>query len=131
MRDVMKIMDGNVKRIIGEQEHEAIREDWKMTRQNYDRIDSNNPIDYNNAVVSAYSIGTTPIHIFLLQHLFCNHVDFSTRNSDSINIVSLCGGSGAELVALLTSLPFKDVHITIVDKEPLWKPTYAWFCNVI
>ena len=127
----MKIMDGNIKRIIRERECESIREDWKLTRRNYDRIDSNYSIDYNNAVVSAYSIGTTPIHIFMLQHLFCKYIDFSTRKSDSINIVSLCGGSGAELVALLTSLPFKNMHVTIVDKESLWKPTYVWFCSLI
>lgn len=120
----IEILDKNISRIANELEKETIRDDWKTTRQNYDRIDADNSIMYSNPVISAYSIGTTPIHIFLLQHLFRNTLSESIQTIDNLNIVCLCGGSGAELVSLVNTLKNPHIHITIVDKESQWKSTY-------
>ena len=41
-------------------------------------------------------------------------------------MVSFCGGSGAELLAFALSYnhsSLKEMHITVVDKEPLWRST--------
>ena len=43
-----------------------------------------------------------------------------------IRVVSFCGGSGAELLAFALSYnhsSLKEMHITVVDKEPLWRST--------
>ena len=45
---------------------------------------------------------------------------------DGIRVVSFCGGSGAELLAFALSYnhsSLKEMHITVVDKEPLWRST--------
>ena len=42
---------------------------------------------------------------------------------ESLRVVCLCGGSGAELIALALSYnhsSLKEMHVTVVDKEPLW-----------
>ena len=42
---------------------------------------------------------------------------------ESLRVVCLCGGSGAELIALALSYnhsALKEMHVTVVDKEPLW-----------
>lgn len=114
-------------RIIEELEKETIRDDWKTTRQNYNRVDANNSIQYSPEVISAYSLGTTPIHIFLLQHFFRNTLSDHIKEIDNVNIVCLCGGSGAELVSLISTLPNPHIHITIVDKESYWKSSFSFF----
>ena len=108
-----------------------------MTKQNYCRIDSTHSINYNEAVISAYAIGTTPIHVFLLRRLFTQYlykyiIWLINRNSiDSkkdINILCFCGGSGAELLAFLLSYQNQSnihLHITIIDKEALWEKTFV------
>ena len=68
--ETIPLFHENVNSIYNTIQTEGIRDNWKMTKQNYSRIDSSNSIDYNEAVISAYSIGTTPIHTFLLKHLF-------------------------------------------------------------
>ena len=43
-----------------------------------------------------------------------------------IRVVSFCGGSGAELLAFALSYnhsSLKEMHISVVDKEPLWRST--------
>lgn len=124
VRQVVGILDTNIRRIANELEKETIRDDWKTTRQNYDRIDANNSIMYSPAVISAYSLGTTPIHIFALQHLFRNILSDHIKEIENLNVVCLCGGSGAELVSLVSTLPNPHIHITIIDKESHWKSTY-------
>ena len=45
---------------------------------------------------------------------------------DVIRVVSFCGGSGAELLAFARSYnhsSLKEMHISVVDKEPLWRST--------
>lgn len=108
---------------------DGIRDNWKSTKQNYSRIDNTNAIDYNDTVISAYALGTTPIHTFLLRHIISNKTvpTCSHFQKTTINIVCLCGGSGAELLSFLLScqsLPTLHLQITIIDKEPLWASTY-------
>ena len=52
-------------------------------------------------------------------------------------MVSFCGGSGAELLAFALSYnhsSLKEMHITVVDKEPLWRstslPTLLFTCSL-
>ena len=134
MKETVSLLSENVKRIGLELSSNTIRQDWKTTRVNYSRIDEELCIDYNDTVVSAYSIGTTPVHTFLLRRLFSSlmllYVYFFIRNpfltSRSLHVVCFCGGSGAELLALMLSLQdhhFESVHITVVDKEPRWSST--------
>ena len=56
---------------------------------------------------------------------------------DVIRVVSFCGGSGAELLAFALSYnhsSLKEMHITVVDKEPLWRstslPTLLFTCSL-
>ena len=126
VRQVVSILDDNIHRIANELEKETIREDWRATRQNYDRIDENNSIMYSSEVISAYSLGTTPIHIFALQHLFRTQLSDHIKEIENLNIVCLCGGSGAELVSLVSTLTNPHIHITVIDKESHWKSTYSF-----
>ena len=72
--ETIPLFNDNVNRIYNTITMEGIRDNWKVTKQNYSRIDSTNSIDYNDAVISAYSIGTTPIHTFLLKHIFSSYM---------------------------------------------------------
>lgn len=54
-----------------------------------------------------------------------------------IRVVSFCGGSGAELLAFALSYnhsSLKEMHISVVDKEPLWRstslPTLPFTCSL-
>lgn len=68
--ETIPLLEDNVNEIHQSFEMDGIRDQWKSTRQNYSRIDNTLSIKYNEAAISAYSIGTTPIHTFLLRHLF-------------------------------------------------------------
>ena len=118
-------MEENVQQIACKLNDDSIRDQWKNTRADYQRIEAEKCIDYNHLTISAYSIGTTPIHTFLLRHLISSHVHFS----DSMHIVCLCGGSGAELLSfvLANGKGEQSAHLqfTIIDKEPLWESTYV------
>lgn len=119
MERVIPILKSNVLSIGKQMRDSSIRSAWKSTRSEYSRIDSDGSIDYSDSVIAAYSIGTTPIHVFLLDHILSSHVELQ----DDMRIVCLCGGSGAELLSfsLLASQQKRSIHLTIVDKEPMWK----------
>lgn len=124
MDETIPLFEANVQQIAAQLNDEGIRDQWKNTRADYQRIESEKCIDYNHAVISAYSIGTTPIHTFLLRHLVSSHISFS----DPMHIVCLCGGSGAELLACVLAngknANSSPLRFTIIDKEPLWESTY-------
>lgn len=67
--ETIPLFENNVNRIYDSINMDGIRDNWKSTKQNYSRIDCTNAIDYNDTVISAYSIGTTPIHTFMLRHI--------------------------------------------------------------
>ena len=119
MERVIPILKSNALSIGKQMRDSSIRSAWKSTRSEYSRIDSDSSIDYSDSVIAAYSIGTTPIHVFLLDHILSSHVELQ----DDMRIVCLCGGSGAELLSfsLLASQQKRSIHLTIVDKEPMWK----------
>ena len=118
-------MEENVQQIASKLNDDSIRDQWKSTRADYQRIEAEKCINYNDLTISAYSIGTTPIHTFLLRHLVSSHIHFS----NSMHIVCLCGGSGAELLSfvLANGKSEQSAHLqfTIIDKEPLWESTYV------
>ena len=95
MERVIPFLKKNVIRLGKQMKDSSIRSAWKNTRSEYSRIDSDGSIDYSNSVIAAYSIGTTPIHVFLLNHILSSHVELQ----DHLHIVCLCGGSGAELLS--------------------------------
>ena len=74
MEETIPLLEENVNQISAQLASTGIRGDWKETRENYSRIESSKAIEYSHAVIAAYSIGTTPIHAFLLRHLFSSHV---------------------------------------------------------
>lgn len=74
MEETIPLLEENVSQISAQLASTGIRGDWKETRENYSRIESSKAIEYSHAVIAAYSIGTTPIHAFLLRHLLSSHV---------------------------------------------------------
>lgn len=74
MEETIPLFEENVNQISTELASTGIRGNWKTTRENYSRIESSKSIEYNHAVIAAYSIGTTPIHAFLLRHLLSSHM---------------------------------------------------------
>ena len=126
MEQVIPILKDNVLEIGKEMKDLSIRSAWKSTRSEYSRIDNAGSIAYSDSVIAAYSIGTTPIHVFLLNHLLSSHIELQ----DDMRIVCLCGGSGAELLSfsLLASQQKRSIHLTIVDKESLWKSSSRFLC---
>lgn len=129
VEQVIPFLNSNVLHIGKQMKDSSIRSAWKNTRSEYSRIDSDGFIDYSNSVIAAYSIGTTPIHVFLLNHILSSHVELL----DNMHIVCLCGGSGAELLSfsLLGSQQKRRLHLTIIDKEPMWKSSSLSYCPSI
>ena len=119
MERVIPYLNSNVRSIGKRMKDSSIRSAWKNTRSEYSRIDSDGSIDYSDSVIAAYSIGTTPIHVFLLDHILSSHIELQ----NDMRIVCLCGGSGAELLSfsLLASQQKRSIHVTIIDKEPMWE----------
>ena len=118
MNETIPLLDSNVRHIASSMHNKSIRDSWKNTRSDYNRIEAERCIQYDNSVIAAYSLGTTPIHIFLLRHLLTTHLSFR----DSMHIVCLCGGSGAELLSFLLAISTRQVSLrfTIIDKEERW-----------
>ena len=118
VNETIPLLDSNISYIADSMRDISVRDSWKNTRSDYHRIEAERCIQYDNAVIAAYSIGTTPIHTFLLRHLLSRHLSFS----DSMHIVCLCGGSGAEILSFLlaTSTHPKLFRFTVIDKEERW-----------
>lgn len=74
MKETIPLLERNVEDIRNQLASKEIRSDWKTTRENYGRIESAQAIRYSSEVIAAYSIGTTPIHVFLLRYLVSTHV---------------------------------------------------------
>lgn len=129
MERVIPFLNSNALHIGKQMKDSSIRSTWKNTRSEYSRIDSDGSIDYSNSVIAAYSIGTTPIHVFLLNRILSSHI----KLQNDMHIVCLCGGSGAELLSfsLLALQQKRRLHLTIIDKEPMWKSSSFPFCPFI
>ena len=119
MNETIPLLDSNIRHIAESMRDTSVRDSWKNTRSDYNRIEAERCIQYDNAVIAAYSLGTTPIHTFLLRHLLSPHLSFR----DSMHIVCLCGGSGAEIRSFLLATSTHPIffRFTIIDKEERWR----------
>eukprot|EP00510_Aplanochytrium_minuta_P005338 CAMPEP_0184010656 /NCGR_PEP_ID=MMETSP0954-20121128/3350_1 /TAXON_ID=627963 /ORGANISM="Aplanochytrium sp, Strain PBS07" /LENGTH=656 /DNA_ID=CAMNT_0026290301 /DNA_START=334 /DNA_END=2301 /DNA_ORIENTATION=- len=93
------------------------RSDWQTTKEQWLTLEPGHSVTYSSPVVAAYSCGTTLLHSVFTKQFFTS---LYKRNLDGKHILILCGGSGAEVIALKLALAESgidqnDVKITCVD----------------
>lgn len=64
VNETIPLLDSNIRHIAESMRDTSVRDSWKNTRSDYNRIEAERCIRYDNAVIAAYSLGTTPIHTF-------------------------------------------------------------------
>lgn len=112
----------------------SVRDEWRKTRKLWAAIGTGAVVEYSPSVVAGYTLGTTPVHTCMALHVLNSivppYLPAPTPSTTALNLVALCGGSGAELLAAAlhwdaTAVTPLKLHLHVVDHMPAWK---HWYC---
>eukprot|EP00041_Stephanoeca_diplocostata_P007176 m.99360 g.99360 ORF g.99360 m.99360 type:complete len:1073 (+) comp16766_c0_seq19:523-3741(+) len=142
----------------GDEALASLREQWRRVCKQWTSI-SDEPVEYTITphLPIMYACGTTPANATLVGQLLATSEVASviskrllygghSEQRDTLNVVTLCGGSGAELLAFAvhcnrvcaaaaaattTHTPVPRVCVTVVDVHDAWRPSIAAYAKLL
>ena len=109
----------------------ASRDEWRKLQGQWSNVQPGGRVQYAPAALPPYALGTTVANAVALSSTL-RHIrpsPLAASEAAELRVLALCGGSGAEVLALAAALaasrPRARLAITVVDQHDSWVPTYV------